>query len=74
MADRITPLHEVKEQASDALDRLRTDVDQMIDGLDFRDLARQVEDFGRRSPVALAFAALTVGVAAGVLMRRNLET
>lgn len=66
-ADRITPF------PTQTLNRFQSDVEQLIEGYSFRELGQQIEEFGRKSPLALVFAALTVGFAAGMLLRRNIS-
>lgn len=72
MAERTTPLRSVKDSGQDALNRIRGEVDQLIGQIDFQDMGRKVKDFGRENPVGLALAALTIGVAAGFLMKKSL--
>lgn len=71
MAEKITSLHDVKADASQTIDQIKADVDSLIDELDFSQVTRKVEDFGRQNPLALAFGALTVGLAAGLMMRKS---
>lgn len=51
-------------------DRIANEIDHWIDDLELGSLWQKVEDFGRKNPVALALAAVTIGLAAGVLARR----
>jgi hypothetical protein len=44
-----------------------------VDELDVTKLTRGLEELGREKPVALAMVALTVGVAAGLLIARGAE-
>jgi hypothetical protein len=60
MTDRITPIRDFK-----------ADIDGLVDDLDLEQLGRRVQEFGRENPIALAAAALTLGVAAGFLMRKG---
>ena len=55
MVDRPTPIRDTK-------------ADQIIS--EVSDLLDRLEVFGTQKPVALAFAALAVGVAAGMLLRK----
>ncbi len=76
MADRITPIHDVgkgteKNDPLQMLNQVKDDINHLIEGLDLRDISRRVEDFGRRNPVGLALAAASIGVAAGLLMRKS---
>jgi len=73
MAENATPFRAVKGNATDAVNRVKSGVDELIDLFDVRQFSEQVKQFGREKPVALAFAALTVGVAAGLLMRRSIQ-
>ena len=59
-----TTLRNVKLDASEALG-------EIVDAIDFPAMGRKVEEFGKEKPVALALAALTVGLAAGFLMRKT---
>jgi ElaB/YqjD/DUF883 family membrane-anchored ribosome-binding protein len=72
MVEQTTPLRGVKDSGtSDTIDRMKSEVDQLIDSLDLREASRRIQDFGRENPFALAVASLTVGLAAGLLMRRR---
>lgn len=71
MVDQTTPLRNVKVDANDAVNRVKTEIDHFINTLDFRALTQKIQDFGTKKPVVLAVAALTVGLAAGMLMRRT---
>lgn len=68
---RATRLPNPKAGSAEAIDRISKEVDQWIEEIDIKQLGKKVQDFGQQNPVALAFAALTVGVAAGVLMKRG---
>lgn len=57
------------EEAFEALDQLRSRAEELIDGVNFEDIGRRIQEFGRRNPTGLALAALGVGLAAGLLMR-----
>jgi hypothetical protein len=74
MAEQTTPVRDIKADAAQAADRIRSEVDELVNALDFRQMARKIQDFGRDKPVSLAIAALTVGIAAGLLMRKTLES
>ena len=69
MAENTTPFRNVKTDASEALDQVKNEMSDWVDALDFDQMGRKVQDFGREKPFALAIAALTVGFAAGLLMR-----
>jgi hypothetical protein len=69
--DERKPFQDIQGDANQAFDRIRSDVDQLVQELDFQQIGQRIQDFGREKPVILAFAALTVGLAAGLLMRRN---
>lgn len=56
-----------------AASQVREDIERMVEGLDFQGVSRKLEEFGRRNPVGLAMTALAMGVAVGLLMRRNSE-
>jgi hypothetical protein len=68
MAERATSIRS-SNLASDLASDL---VDELMAALDAQELGRKVQAFGRRSPVALMLAALTVGVAAGILLRKKI--
>jgi hypothetical protein len=75
MAERTTPFRNVKDgEGQNPIDRLKSEVDQLIGDVDFEAMSQKVKDFGRENPVALAVAALTVGVAAGILMRKSIPS
>lgn len=71
MAENTIPFRSGKEDGSDVTDRVRSQINEMIDSLDFPELLRRVQTFGRENPVGLGFAALTIGLAAGMLMRNR---
>ncbi len=54
-----------------AFEELSGEMGDWVDSLDLQQLSRKVQDFGREKPIALAFTALAIGVAAGLLMRRR---
>ncbi len=58
-------------ESARAFDDLSGEMGDWVDSLDIQQLTRRVQDFGRDKPVALAFTALAIGVAAGLLMRRR---
>ena len=53
----------------DASEKIKSDVDELVEGLDLQSLGRRVQEFGSQSPWGMAVAALTVGFVAGMLMR-----
>lgn len=77
MTERTTPFRDVKGDASQSLDStidsVRSEIDRLVGGLDLQQVTRKVQDFGRENPVALALAALTVGIAAGMLVRKSVS-
>lgn len=73
MAERNSTLRDVTQQGADAFEAIRGEVDRFVQEMDFRGIGRRLEEFGKAKPVALAFAALTIGMAAGVLMRRGVD-
>ncbi len=62
---------ELNQEVNRAIDQVKSDVDELIAGLDLQNVTRRIEDFGRTNPFGLAVAALGVGVAAGLLLRRG---
>ena len=60
-------------EAFDTVEQLRSRAEEMIEGLNFQDINRRIRDFGRQNPVGLALAALTVGVATGLLLKNSLR-
>jgi len=70
MPERTTPFRNVKTGEGHSI---QAEVDRFVDALDLDGLSRKLQSFASEKPVALAFAALTVGVAAGMLMRRTVE-
>ena len=57
----------------DDFDRIRLELDGLLEKLDLSGFAKDVESFGREKPMAMLFAAFTVGMASGLLMRRTTE-
>jgi len=57
---------------ADPIRQVRDQVEHLVEGIDIQAMTHQLEDFGRRNPVALALSAFTVGVAAGILMRKRM--
>ncbi len=55
---------------SEVLGSIRKDLDEWMRRLDVREFVTELERFGRERPIPMVFAALTVGVASGLLMRR----
>jgi len=55
--------------STQAVHEFSQELGHWVEALDLKQITRRVEDFGRDKPVALALAALTVGIAAGILMR-----
>lgn len=74
MANQNGSLHEIKSQANSTFDQIRSEVNRLVEGMELNEIGSKVESFGRRNPYALAIAALTVGVAAGVIMKRTVES
>ncbi len=64
-------LREVNSDVTQAFDQVRSQVDELVESLDIGGMSRKLESFGREKPVVLAIAALTVGLAAGLLMRNR---
>lgn len=54
--------------------QVRSDIDQFVEGFDVKMLTKRVEEFGKDNPVGLALTALTIGVAAGILMKGSSAT
>jgi len=71
MADNTTPFRNAKSDATQALNQVKSEMSDWVDTLDFDQMGKRVQEFGRDKPFALAIAALTVGFAAGILMRRK---
>lgn len=74
MAERTTSFQKEPEGSgfdmmSDAASKVKEDVERLVEGIDLQTIAKRVEEFGRNNPVGLALAAVTVGVAVGILMR-----
>jgi hypothetical protein len=73
MAETTTPFRNIKEDASRAIDRVKVEADEFVDALDFPEMSRRIQEFGRQKPIALALAALTIGIAAGMLVRNRIS-
>lgn len=71
MADTTTPFRSAKSDAAQALNQVKSEMSDWVDSIDFDQMGRRVQEFGREKPFALAIAALTVGFAAGILMRKK---
>lgn len=50
---------------------IREEVNQLIEGADLKNIFKNIEDFGRKNPMGLAIAALSIGAAAGILLRKK---
>lgn len=74
MAEQTTPFRNIRDDASRAINEVKTEADELMDALDFPRMSEKVQEFGKKNPIALAVAALTLGVAAGLWMRRNLSS
>lgn len=61
----------LNQEVTQAIDQVRTDVDELISGIDLQGMARRVEDFGRASPMGLAVVSLALGVAVGLFFKRS---
>jgi hypothetical protein len=68
--EKINTLRDINADVSRAIDRVKSDVDELIGDLDLEDVARRVESFGKSNPAALAVASLTIGIAAGLIIRK----
>ena len=67
--DQESILRDVKADISRTFEEVKLEVDDLVDSLDISGMAKKLEGFGRERPVALALAALTVGLAAGLLIK-----
>jgi hypothetical protein len=61
------------EEVSEAAARVKEDVERIVQGFDLQVITKRIEEFGRDNPVGLALTALTLGVAAGMLMRNSVK-
>ena len=73
MAEHVTPLKTITNQASGALDSIKDEATELIDAIDLEPISRKVRELGRERPVSLALAALAVGMAAAMAMRRRIK-
>ena len=74
MAERTNPFQNESENSgfdpiTDAASKMKADIEGLIEGFNMQAVVERVQEFGRANPLGLALTALTVGVAAGVLMR-----
>jgi len=49
--------------------QVKADIERFVEGFDLKAVVGRVEEFGRENPIGLALGALTLGLAAGFLMR-----
>ena len=56
------------ERLNEAASKVKADVERLVEGFHLEILIKKVEDFGRANPMGLAVTALTLGVAAGILV------
>jgi hypothetical protein len=57
------------DKISEAASEVKADIEKFVEGFDMRALMSRVEEFGKQNPFGLALSALTLGLAAGLLMR-----
>lgn len=72
MAELATPFRVVKEDATKAIDGVRSQADEVLRALDFEAMGRKIEDYGKQNPAALTLASLTIGVAVGMILKRKI--
>ncbi len=63
---------DMQSEADRTVEKVKRDVEEWVEGFNLQEISSKVQDFGRKNPIALALAALTVGVAAGILVRKKL--
>jgi len=73
MAEQAIPFRNVRADATRAIDEVKAEAEGLIEALDFQKMGQKVEDFGRKNPTALALAALTIGMAAGMMIKRRVS-
>ena len=76
MADRTGSFRDESQNGqhdflSDAASKVKADIEGLIEGFNVQAVVDRVQEFGKVNPVGLALTALTVGIAAGVLMRNR---
>ena len=57
------------EKISETASEVKADIERFVEGFDMKQLMSRVEEFGKQNPFGLALSALTLGLAAGLLMR-----
>lgn len=62
-------LRDVKADVSNTFNQVKSEVDELVDSLDLGGALRHLQNFGRERPIVLALTALTLGVAAGLLIK-----
>jgi hypothetical protein len=55
----------------EALSRVQEDVSKLVEGFDLRSISNRLIEYGRENPVGLAFTAMTLGLAAGFLLKAS---
>lgn len=71
MAERVTSIQDAQREASETINQVKSDVDELLNEIDVDRITSRVEEFGKQNPLMLAAGALTIGLAAGLLMTRN---
>jgi hypothetical protein len=71
MEEKLSTLKEINSDVSQAIDRVKAGVDELVGDFDFREVTQKIESFGRTNPAALAIASLTIGIAAGLLVKKT---
>ncbi len=72
MAEYMGQLRNVKDEANEAVDRVKSEVQDFVEFVDVRRSIGKIEQYGKENPLALAVASLAVGLAAGAFMRMRM--
>jgi hypothetical protein len=73
MAEYVTPLKRIREDAEYALDVVKTEANDLVDAFDITPFVSKVKTLGRESPFTLALAFLAIGWAGGLVLKNKIE-
>ncbi len=59
------------EKVAETASKVKEEIDQFMKEFDLNSVVHRVEEFGRENPIGLALSALTLGLAAGFLIRNS---
>lgn len=60
-----------QQPATEAVTHLKNEIEKLVKDFNIQELAKNVEDYGKKNPVGLALTSLSIGIAAGLLFRNT---